>query len=53
MELKDAIKVLDDVIPPPRHPTVDLEHSQIAYAWQRVKEELKELKATARGEIKA
>lgn len=42
MKLNEAIETLDAVIPPPDHPTVDLDHLQIAQAWQTVKEALRE-----------
>ena len=37
----EAIKILDDVIPPPDHATVDLDHLPIAQAWVVIKNELK------------
>jgi len=40
MKLNEAIEMLDAVIPPPNHSTVDLAHLQIAQAWQTVKETL-------------
>ena len=41
MEIKEAIQILDDVIPPPNHFTVDLDHLRISQAWEVVKIELK------------
>lgn len=41
MKLNEAIETLDAVIPPPDHPTVDLDHLQIAQARQTVKEALR------------
>lgn len=38
---EEAIKILDDVIPPPNHVTVDLDHLPIAQAWVVIKNELK------------
>lgn len=38
MNLKDAIKALDEVIPPPDNKMVDAEHSRIAFAWQAVRD---------------
>ena len=40
MTLENAIKTLDDVIPPHAHRTVDREHMPIALAWEAVKVEL-------------
>ena len=40
MTLKNAIKTLDDVIPPHTHRTVDREHMPIVLAWEAVKVEL-------------
>ena len=37
MEIKEAIKIIDEVIPPPGHYTVDLDHFPIAQAWECVK----------------
>jgi len=41
MKIEEAIKTLDDVIPPPANKMVDLEHLPIAVAWAEVKGELK------------
>lgn len=38
MNLKDAIKTLDEVIPPPDNKMVDAEHSRIAIAWKTIRE---------------
>lgn len=40
MTLENAIKTLDDVIPPHTHNTVDREHMPIVLAWEAVKVEL-------------
>lgn len=40
MTLENAIKTLDEVIPPHTHRTVDWEHMPIALAWESVKNEL-------------
>ena len=40
MTLENAIKTLDDVIPPHTHRTVDREHMPIVLAWEAVKVEL-------------
>lgn len=40
MTIDEAIKTLNEVIPPPTHATVDLEHLHIAQAWVVIKEEL-------------
>lgn len=40
MTLENAIKTLDDVIPPHTHNTVDREHMPIVLAWESVKNEL-------------
>lgn len=40
MMLENAIKTLDEVIPPHTHRTVDREHLPIALAWEAVKAEL-------------
>ena len=40
MTLENAIKTLDDVIPPHAHRTVDREHMPIVLAWEAVKNEL-------------
>lgn len=40
MTITDAIKTLDDVIPPPDDPMVDLAHLQIAQAWATAKDYL-------------
>ena len=39
-ERKEAIRILDEVIPPPEHHTVDLDHLRIAQAWLCIKETL-------------
>ena len=41
-ELEKAIQTLDDVIPEPDNPMVDLVHVGRAAAWQRIKKSLKE-----------
>lgn len=38
VKFNDAIKTLDEVIPPPDHPTVDLDHLPIAQAWETIKD---------------
>lgn len=40
MTREEAIKILDEVIPPPEHHTVDLDHLRIAQAWLCIKETL-------------
>ena len=40
MTKQEAIKILDEVIPPPEHHTVDLDHLLIAQAWLCIKETL-------------
>lgn len=40
MNISDAIKTLDEVIPEPENKMVDYEHLSIAIAWKTVKEEL-------------
>ena len=40
MTRQEAIRILDEVIPPPEHHTVDLDHLRIAQAWQCIKEAL-------------
>ena len=40
MTREEAIRILDGVIPPPEHHTVDLNHLQIAQAWLYIKEAL-------------
>lgn len=40
MTRKEAIRILDEVIPPPEHHTVDLDHLRIAQAWLCIKETL-------------
>ena len=40
MTREEAIRILDGVIPPPEHHTVDLDHLQIAQAWTCIKETL-------------
>ena len=40
MTREEAIKILDEVIPPPEHYMVDLDHLRIAQAWLYVKETL-------------
>lgn len=40
MKKDEAIRILDEVIPPPEHHTVDLDHLRIAQAWQCIKETL-------------
>ena len=44
MKLEEAIKTLNDVIPPPNNPMVDLDHLAIAIAWETIKQNLKEKK---------
>jgi hypothetical protein len=48
MTLKNAIKTLDDVIPPHTHRTVDREHMPIVLAWEAVKVELESRVPVAR-----
>lgn len=40
MTREEATRILDAVIPPPEHHTVDLDHLRIAQAWAYVKETL-------------
>ena len=40
MNISEAIKTLDEVIPDPNNKMVDLDHLSIAIAWKTVKEEL-------------
>ena len=40
MNIVEAIKTLDEVIPDPNNRMVDLNHLPIAIAWKTVKEEL-------------
>lgn len=40
MTREEAIRILDEVIPPPEHHTVDLDHLRIAQAWLCIKETL-------------
>ena len=40
MTLNEAIKTLDEVIPPPQNKMVDMAHLNIAIAWQTIKAEL-------------
>ena len=40
MTREEAIRILDEVIPPPEHHTVDLDHLRIAQAWACIKETL-------------
>lgn len=40
MTREKAIEILDEVIPPPGHHTVDLDHLRIAQAWLCIKETL-------------
>ena len=40
MTKEEAIKILDEVIPPPNHPTVDYEHFRITVAWETIKKTL-------------
>ena len=40
MNIEKAIEILDAVIPPPEHHTVDLDHLPIAQAWMCIKETL-------------
>ena len=40
MTKEEAIRILDEVIPPPEHHTVDLDHLPIAQAWACIKEML-------------
>lgn len=47
MDLNEAIKTLDGVIPPPRDKMVDLEHTPIAVAWDTVKKALVQTRITA------
>lgn len=41
MTREEAIRIFDEVIPPPDHYMVDLDHLQIAQAWACIKETLK------------
>ena len=38
MKMQDAVKTLDEVIPPPDNKMVDLEHLNIAIAWKEIRE---------------
>lgn len=40
MTLKDAIRIMDDNIPPSNNKMVDFEHFPIAVAWETIKREL-------------
>lgn len=40
MTKDEAIRILNEVIPPPEHHMVDLDHLRIAQAWQCIKETL-------------
>ena len=40
MTREEAIRILDEVIPPPEHHAVDLDHLRIAQAWLCIKETL-------------
>ena len=40
MTREEATRILDEVIPPPEHHTVDLDHLLIAQAWLCIKETL-------------
>ncbi|MDR2558680.1 MAG: hypothetical protein LBC86_03935 [Oscillospiraceae bacterium] len=40
MNLTDAIRTLDETIPPPQNKMVDRAHMDIAIAWQTIKESL-------------
>lgn len=40
MTKEEAKRILDEVIPPPEHPAVDLDHLRIAQAWLCIKEML-------------
>lgn len=48
MTREEAIRILDEVIPPPEHHTVDLDHLPIAQAWLCIKEMIKAEKDTER-----
>lgn len=48
MTLENAIRTLDDVIPPHTHRTVDREHMPIVLAWEAVKVELESRVPVAR-----
>lgn len=41
MTIEEATRILDEVIPPPEHHTVDIDHLLIAQAWLCIKETLK------------
>lgn len=43
MTYEEAIKTLNEVIPPPNHVTVDLDHINICQAWIVIKEHLQQL----------
>ena len=58
MNIQEAIKILDEVIPPPHNKMVDSEHIKIAIAWKFIKEfcveanrqcELVKMKSNERG----
>ena len=38
MKMQDAVKTLDEVIPPPDNNMVDLAHLNIAIAWKEIRE---------------
>lgn len=40
MTREEATRILDEVIPPPEHHTVDLDHLPIAQAWLCIKKTL-------------
>ena len=40
MKIEEAISILDAVIPPPNHRTVDYDHLNIAIAWATIRDKL-------------
>ena len=42
MKIEEAMKILDEVIPPPTNKMVDYEHLPIAIAWATVKKKMLE-----------
>lgn len=50
MTREEAIRILDEVIPPPEHHAVDLDHLRIAQAWLCIKETLTAEPIVRRGE---
>lgn len=45
MKIDEAIKILDEVIPPPNNKMVDIPHLSIAVAFATIKEHVKSIAA--------